>query len=64
MNQSRPTERAAVRLLVVVAAMNEALRNLDLQFPEIDNAQRAVLEESRRQLLARVPASGFAAIAR
>lgn len=47
-----PADNKWFTRLVVVAAMNEALRNLDLQFPEIDNAQRAVLEESRRQLLA------------
>lgn len=36
--------------LVVVAAITEALQALDLHFPELTEAQRAMLEEARRQL--------------
>jgi len=47
-----PADNKWFTRIVVAAAIIEALLNLDLHFPEIGDAERAVLEESRRKLLA------------
>jgi len=45
-----PADNKWYSRLVVVAAMNHALRGLDLDFPELDDAQRAALDAARKQL--------------
>ena len=47
-----PADNKWFTRIVVAAAIIEALLKLDLHFPEIDDAQRAELAESRRKLLA------------
>jgi PPK2 family polyphosphate:nucleotide phosphotransferase len=45
-----PADNKWFTRLVVVAAMIEALERLDLRYPTVDDAQRAVLAAARRQL--------------
>ena len=42
-------EQVAARLAVSVA-LSEALEGLDLQYPRLDDAERAALEEARKGL--------------